>query len=367
MINNKRLHEIDWPSYQHAYGNADNIPEHLTNLFSNDQERVYVAIEELDSSLCHQHVGVSSALLPAFPFLIEALHELSVVKNLGLLLELFWGITLVTSPPDRFYSIRVLDLSWTSIPNKPSMPNESYVQEIRQQLLLNRKVFTSFLNHLDSYIFELASMIVANFTETPVETVKELQTALSYETKPIRRNSLFSRFRTLQFENKLDYLIQAFHEETDNVVKSTIAGQIAYEMKTDSPSDVVILLSEQVLGTPEIDVSETYNSEFFESIGIPLALAKPDKYEEILQRFIEYVKFSSFHDESTGFLAYALCWNGKPDFDKLDPLQLSAIETIYQKSWQGKNNYPTALDFRYFSLPTKRDEMMKFLHERKPL
>lgn len=366
MINNKRVHEIDWPSYQHACGNADAIPELLTNLFSNDRERVYVAIEELDSILCHQHVGVSFALLPAFPFLIEALHELSVVKNLGLLLELFWGITLVTSPPDRFYSIRALDLSWTSIPNKPSMPNESYVQEIRQQLLLNRKVFTSFLNHLDSYIFELASMIVANFTETPVETANELQNALSYETNPIRRNTLFSGLRELQFENKLDYLIQAFHKETDIAVKSTIAGQIAYEMKTDSPSDVVEILSEQVLNMPEAGIVETHGIDFFEDKSIPIALARPDRYKDILQRFINYVKHLEYINDSTNFLAFVLCWNGKPDFDKLDALQLSAIETIYQKSWQGKHNYPSSYAFRYFSLPTRQDEMRAFLVEHKP-
>jgi len=303
MIHNKRLYEIDWSSYQHAYGNAGDIPKHLTNLFSNDQEKAYAAIVRLEASLCHQHVGVAPALLPAFPFLIEALHELSVSENLGYLLEMFWGVSQVTCPPDRFYSIRVLDLSWTSIPSKLSASTESYVQEIRQQLLINRGVFTSFLNHQDDYVFDCATLIVSNFNETPVETAKELQTVLSYEANPIRRNSLFSGLRHLPFENKLDYLTQAFHEETDIVVKSTIAGQIAYEMKTDSPSDVVALLSAQVLGMSETDIIvEVYSTDFFEDVGIPLALARPEKYEYILQRFINYVKHLKFINHSTNFL-----------------------------------------------------------------
>jgi len=65
------------------------------------------------------------------------------------------------------------------------------------------------------------------------------------------------------------------------------------------------------------------------------------------------------------FLAFALCWNGKPDFDKLDSLQVSAIETIYQKSWQGKHYYPSSDDFEYFSLPTRQDEMKAFLDAHK--
>ena len=354
MVNIKRLNKIDWSSYQYA----EDTSKHLIDLFSNDQEKVYFAIGKLEDSLCHQHVGVAPALLPAFPFLVEALHKLTDVKNLGLLLELFWGISLVTCPPDRFYSIRALDLDWTNIPSKLSEPTKSYVQEIRRHLLINRKIFTSFLNHQNDYIFEYAAIIVANFTDTPVETVKELQTALSRENNPIRRNTLFSGFRELQFENKLDYLIQAYHKETDKSVKSEIAGQIAYEMKTDSPSEVVGLLSELVLDMPE--------SEKIEAFGIPLALARPDKYEDILKRFINYMKHLPFAINSVNFLAFALCWNGKPDFDKLDSLQLSAIETLYQKSWQGKHNYPSSSDFRYFSLPTSQDEMQAFLREHKP-
>jgi hypothetical protein len=361
MINIKRLNEIDWSSYQYA----ENTPRYLIDLFSNDQEKANLAIRELDDSLCHQHVGVAPALLPAFPFLIEALQKLLVVKNLGLLLDLFWGISSVTSPPDRFYSIRTLDLSWTSIPSKSSHPTKNYEQEIRGQLLINRAVFTPFLNYQNDYVFEYATLIVANFTETSVEAAEKLQAALSYETDPIRRNRLYGGLRQLQFENKLNYLTRAFHEETNIDVKSTISGQIAYEMKTDSPSEVIALLSARVLDTPEADIVKADSMDFFEEMCITLAIARPDKYEAILQRFINYVKHLEFIDDSTNFLAFALCRNGKPDFNKLDPLQLSAIETIYKKSWQGRHNYPSSYGFRYFSLPTRRDEMQAFLREHK--
>ena len=108
-----------------------------------------------------------------------------------------------------------------------------------------------------------------------------------------------------------------------------------------------------------------YNKTVPAHQAIPLALARPDKYEDILKRYINYMKQQSFVMNCVDFLAFALCWNGKPDFDNLDSLQLSAIETIYQKSWQGKHNYPSSSDFRHFSLPTRQDEVRTFLLEHK--
>ena len=352
MLNIKRLNEIDWPSYQHA----EDVPKYLIDLFSNDKEKVHLAISNLEDCLCHQHVGIVPALLPTFPFLVEALYTLTDITNLGLLLELFWGISRVTYPPDPFYSIRDLDLDWTSIPSKPNVPTESYIQEIRNHLLHNRNTFTSLLTHESNYVFEYSAIIVANFADTPVETVKELQAALLHERKSMRRGTLFSGFRQLQFENRLNYLVESFHRETDRAVKSEIAGQIAYEMKTDSPLEVVGLLSELILEIPE--------SNKFEVFGIPLALARPDKYEDILKRYINYMKDLPFISDVVTFLAFALCWKGKPDFDKLNSLQLSAIETVYQKTWQGKINY-SSYDFSYFSLPTKQDEMNFFVLKHK--
>jgi hypothetical protein len=370
-IDIKRLYEIDWSSYHHAHGRADDIPGYLEELFSNDQGRVSDAISRLYSCLCSQPIGGDSALIPALPFLVQALNEISDAGNLEELLDLLVDISFETRPPDPYYSIRVLDLSWTRLYKTPNelatlkKPANIYVQEIRQQLLANRKNFTVFLGHQKHEIFSLAKLMVANFSETPVETVEELLIAISHEKNAARRDILYSGFSKLEFENKLVYLKQAFHEETDKFVKGKIAGQIAYEMKTNSPADIVEILSELVLDMTDSDMFERGDEGLFINIGIPLALARPDKYEKILERYINYMRHLPALAIGKYFLAFALCWNGKPDFDNLNQLQLNAIETVYQKSWQGKFAYPAHIDFDYFYLPINKEEMESFLHKHK--
>lgn len=355
MIDIQKLNEIDWSSYE----SAQDTPKYLIELFSHERDKVNLAIRELEDRL-HRHIWVTPALQPAFPFLVEALHTLRDAESLGLMLDFFWGVSRATLPPDRFYAIRALDLSWTSIPGKPSVPEESHVREIRKLLLLTRGSFPPFLTHQDVSIFESAASIVTNFTETPAETSRELQNALSNEENPRRRQTLFYGLRELSFENKAGYLIQAFQRETDQAIKSEVAAQLALEMKTTSPPEIVAFLSEQVRNTRP----ENAKQYFFAEIGIPLVLARPEMYNEVLQKFLQCLQQQSSIDCGTELLALACCWNGKPDFDQLNSLQLSAMKVVYQKSWQGNYHYPSSSDFGYFSLPTTQTEVRAFLLER---
>jgi hypothetical protein len=356
MIDIQKLNEIDWSSYQ--YGR--DTQNHLIDLFGDDQDKVRSAIDDLENTLCHQHVWVLPAIVPAFPFLVEALHRMTDVKSLGPLLEFFWGISRATLPTDRFYSIRALDLSWTSVPGKPSIPGEDHVREARKLLLFNRKLFLPFLNHQDNWVFESSAAIVSNFTETPAETSRELQNALSNEENPRRRYTLFYGLRELSFENKAGSLIQAFQQETDQAIKSEVAAQLVLEMKTASPPEIIDFLSEQVRSTN----AGSARQDFFADLGIPLALARPETYNEVLQKFLQCLQQQSSIDYGTELLALAFCWNGKPDFDQLNSLQLGAMKVVYQKSWQGNYHYPSSSDFGYFSLPTTQTEVRAFLLER---
>ena len=69
----RKLDEIDWGQYQTAYGVAIDVPKQLERLASKDEEMACAAAEDLDAGLCHQHVDIDSAALPALPFLLEVL------------------------------------------------------------------------------------------------------------------------------------------------------------------------------------------------------------------------------------------------------------------------------------------------------
>src|SRR4051812_23312611 len=90
----QRLTSIDWGAYDTAYGPAVGGPALLAALRGGDPQAGLDACDALDNALCHQHVMVGSAALPALPFLLEALDgadaELSV-ELLDLLLGLAVG------------------------------------------------------------------------------------------------------------------------------------------------------------------------------------------------------------------------------------------------------------------------------------
>ncbi|MGW2119378.1 hypothetical protein [Streptomyces zhihengii] len=61
------IEAVDWPSLEHAYGPADDVPEMLRATLSPDGETREAAYDDLFSSLCHQG-DVYSATAAAVPF-----------------------------------------------------------------------------------------------------------------------------------------------------------------------------------------------------------------------------------------------------------------------------------------------------------
>lgn len=87
----QRMEAIDWSRYETAYGPAVRVPGQLWLLAKGDHKEAMAASHELWCELCHQHAYVSSAALPALPFLLEVMDgagEQLAVEILDLLLGL---------------------------------------------------------------------------------------------------------------------------------------------------------------------------------------------------------------------------------------------------------------------------------------
>lgn len=93
----ERLASVDWSAYESAYGSAAGVADQILSLRSLDREGRLQASHELWASLCHQHAFVSSAALPALPFLLEALEDAN--EELAVeLLDILVGFAVCTSP-----------------------------------------------------------------------------------------------------------------------------------------------------------------------------------------------------------------------------------------------------------------------------
>jgi hypothetical protein len=97
-----RLAAVRWADFKTAYGNAADrhhfeyasgkpadrwgtIAEQLLALVSDDPAKAMAASHHLWCCLCHQHAYVSSAALPALPFLVEALADASPALKIEIL------------------------------------------------------------------------------------------------------------------------------------------------------------------------------------------------------------------------------------------------------------------------------------------
>ncbi|MBN8733741.1 MAG: hypothetical protein J0L64_24615 [Acidobacteria bacterium] len=93
----ERLSKVDWSQYLTAYGRATDVEEQLRRLRSSDESEALDATHDLWCGLCHQHVQIGSAALPALPFLLE---EFSIANDqLKLeLLDIFLGLAITSNP-----------------------------------------------------------------------------------------------------------------------------------------------------------------------------------------------------------------------------------------------------------------------------
>jgi hypothetical protein len=74
MALREKMKQVAWKQLTHAYGSAEDTPEHLLALLSSDAQKREKALYDLWASLCHQG-SVYEASCAAVPFLIEILSQ----------------------------------------------------------------------------------------------------------------------------------------------------------------------------------------------------------------------------------------------------------------------------------------------------
>jgi len=130
----QRLGAVAWQDYDTAYGPAIDVPGQLRRLVGSNRQAALDAAHELWCGLCHQHVQLGSAALPALPFLLEALDHADrdiAVELLDILLGFALGVN-----ADRFE--RFQRSMGRAVP-----PEEQWVTELRAALLAQVSRFQS--------------------------------------------------------------------------------------------------------------------------------------------------------------------------------------------------------------------------------
>lgn len=134
------LSAIDWKQYATAYGSAHEVPKQIELLAGNDQAAAMQAAHDLWCGLCHQHAYVSSAALPALPFLLQILD--SSCESL---------------------SVEILDiLLGFAICKSDGSPSPPWINDLHQALARQRAKFIALSNNGNPELAEFANAIIEN-------------------------------------------------------------------------------------------------------------------------------------------------------------------------------------------------------------
>jgi hypothetical protein len=141
----QELQQVDWSQFETAYGVATDVPGQLVRLFSPNHDDAMAASHELWCGLCHQHAYVSSAALPALPFLIRALDALDA-KLAVEVLDILCGFAVCTAGD--------------------SLPD--WGRRLRQSLLVESRRFEALTHHQDEDVSDWALRLCRELSITHI-------------------------------------------------------------------------------------------------------------------------------------------------------------------------------------------------------
>jgi len=149
----QRLEAIPWAEFGTAYGPAVKVPDQLRRLAESDPKAAREASHELWCGLCHQHVQVGSAALPALPFMLEVLDSASRGLTVAIL-DIVLGFALGVNWQ------RVVEFQ-RSRGHTEIQPERAWVTDLRAALLAQLPRFEKLASAPDEEIKDFAQRIVS--------------------------------------------------------------------------------------------------------------------------------------------------------------------------------------------------------------
>ncbi|MCS3430635.1 hypothetical protein [Klebsiella sp. BIGb0407] len=139
-----RIRAINWNSSYTAYGPANDVPELLIQLASDDQEVAKIASHKLWCGLCHQHVSMAPAGFIALPFILEILDSADDLLTVEIL-DILWGFAICCTETG------------------PNVPD--YFEPTRKRLISELPRFSLLSSHSDELMSHFASEIIKSLNQ----------------------------------------------------------------------------------------------------------------------------------------------------------------------------------------------------------
>lgn len=157
----ENLDKIDWSNLGHAYGPADDVPDLLRSLASDDEDERSNAIYELHGNIWHQGT-VYQATAHAVPFLLELL-ESPKVEGKDEILVLLADLARGTSYHDvhQHLSHHEEEAKGQDWQNK-IQKELGWVSDVKAAVKAGEKLYLGFLNDNDARLRDTAAYLLAS-------------------------------------------------------------------------------------------------------------------------------------------------------------------------------------------------------------
>jgi hypothetical protein len=270
------LDKIDWSRLGHAYGSAEDVPDLLRQLASEDADERESAMYELHGNIWHQGT-VYQATAAAVPFLIEVLAESDLADRPGILIflsELANG----GSYCDVHQHLTSFKAESETHEWKAQLAKElERVRQTHEAVKVGKELYLAFLTDGDDKEREAAGFLLATLEGPNPETAATLWNQYEREKTPHCRASLLLGLgrASLPEVKTRSLLLNAFVQTQPPSERLAAAVSLAQLFPDDSGEDILAQLLSALLDT---EMLKEFDASPWALYGMDLTI------EEILLR-----------------------------------------------------------------------------------
>jgi hypothetical protein len=363
------LEAINWHELEHAYGEADDVPDLLRNLASPNAKIRQDALSELYSNIYHQGT-VFEATVYAVPFLLELSQAETVQdrdKILIYLAHLARGHSYLEVHQDSLFYAEELQNAEFQTQIQQEM---TWVRNVNFAVCTEPNIYFNLLERSEPQIGIAVPYTLASCQRHSSEIVSKLKQHLSQEQNSQVKASLILSLGVLETpESASIELFVSLLDSEDDLVQLAAAMALARLAKDKTPSKAVAILIETIQNSASVRalyaqlpwanhdvVSDASN--FLSYLGaagssvIPeliTALETVDSYSVLgIVRSLLYLAFNGQKSAA-------------PILQNITTEQRAVLEAIASSNNIWRFNINMANILKSFSLPEQRNQLQAFL------
>lgn len=225
------LHDLDivnWGDFSHAYGTAEDVPQHIRAFLSQDESEWNEAYDFFCSSVWHQGT-VYSVTAKTIPFLVRLLTMESIPHQDGILYLLY----MLANGHSYFEVHYQLDPQWsnaylaeqgTNYENQLRL-ERSYVENARNEVLKGSDIYVNLLSDDEPKIVGHAIYLLSDLRELPIHHIQLFKDIYEHHESEAIKNSALHGIRvvTTDMTFRKTFFESVFDSVDSPKLKSTAA------------------------------------------------------------------------------------------------------------------------------------------------